>query len=279
MNEYPHLGVKAYKNLEFLNSPDARVIRLLAEYLEPLRRMRQQQVRDTIVFFGSARLKSTEEARKEKQEILSGIDARKPKGPTPGQLELLKRAETHLTMAHYYDEAVELARLLTEWSLSISDPQRMMIMSGGGPGIMEAANRGAQQAGGRSIGLNISLPFEQDSNPYIPPELNFEFHYFFMRKFWFVYLSKAAVVFPGGFGTLDELFEVLTLIQTQKLRKKIFVILYGRDFWNEIMNFDKLVEFGVISKSDLDLFRICDSPSQAFSYLKTSLEDEYLIRG
>ncbi|MFZ1731302.1 MAG: LOG family protein [Bacteroidota bacterium] len=266
---------KAYNDSEFLNSPDARTIRLLAEYLEPQRRLRQNRIKDTIVFFGSARLKALDDALAEKQEVIDAIQ-RSTKATTPKPLlDQLRHVETMIEMSRYYEDAVELSRLLSEWSLSLSK-QRFVICSGGGPGIMEAANRGAHIAGAKSIGLNISLPFEQYANPYIPPELNFEFHYFFMRKFWFVYPAKAIVVFPGGFGTMDELMETLTLVQTEKLRKEIIIVLYGGDFWNSIINFDELAKKGVISRSDLQLFKTCNTPKEAFNYLRRKLTERYL---
>ncbi len=269
--------IKAYKDLEFLNSPDARIIRMLAEYLEPQRRLRRQHIQDTIVFFGSARLRSLEEAQREKDDVLEAI-RRSGKKKTPKHLlEQLQRAESLVSTSHYYEDAVELSRLLTEWSLTL-EKQRFVICSGGGPGIMEAANRGAHLAGGKSIGLNISLPFEQFANHYIPPELNFEFHYFFMRKFWFVYPAKALVVFPGGFGTMDEMMEILTLVQTRKLRKDVFIVLYGGEFWNKIINFQELVRLGVISPEDLDLFKTCNTPKEAFNYLRKNLTERYLTK-
>lgn len=266
---------KAYKDIEFLNSPDARTIRLLSEYLEPLRRLRRNRVQDTIVFFGSARLKSREDALRDKQEVLDAIH-HSGRAQTPKSLlDQLQKAEQMVETSRYYEDAVELSRLLSEWSLTL-EKHRFVICSGGGPGIMEAANRGAHAAGAKSIGLNISLPFEQFSNPYIPPELNFEFHYFFMRKFWFVYPAKALVVFPGGFGTMDELMEVLTLVQTEKLRKKVFIVLYGGDFWNKIIDFEALARMHVISRGDLRLFKTCNTPKEAFNYLKRKLTDRYL---
>jgi uncharacterized protein (TIGR00730 family) len=226
----------AYLNDDFLNSPDARAVRILAEYLEPLSHFRRQKVRDTVVFFGSARIKES--------------------GP----------------LSQYYQAARELAKLLTEWSAQFNHGSyRFVICSGGGPGIMEAANRGAADAGGKTVGLNIGLPFEQFPNPYITPELSFEFHYFFMRKFWFAYLAKALVVFPGGFGTMDEMFEILTLTQTQKLRKKMTVILYGSQYWKEVLNFEALVKYGTISAKDLELFQYVDDPAAAFDLLKAGL--------
>jgi uncharacterized protein (TIGR00730 family) len=266
---------KAYKDIEFLNSPDARTIRLLAEYMQPQRGLRRARVKDTVVFFGSARLQSREEALKEKAAVIDAVQ-RSGKVKTPKSLlDQLQQAETMVEMSRYYEDAVELARLMSEWSLTL-EKNRFVICSGGGPGIMEAANRGAHLAGAKSIGLNISLPFEQDSNPYITPELNFEFHYFFMRKFWFVYPAKALVVFPGGFGTMDEMMEVLTLVQTEKLRKEVFIVLYGADFWNNVINFDELVRRGVVSPGDLGLFKTCNTPKEAFNYLKRKLTDRYL---
>jgi uncharacterized protein (TIGR00730 family) len=266
---------KAYKNLDFLNSPDARPVRLLAEYLEPQMRLRRNQIQDTVVFFGSARLMSREDAEARKQELLASINRNRTKAPPRELLEQLQTAEVQIRNARYYEDAVELARLISKWTLTLKK-NRFVICSGGGPGIMEAANKGAQLAGAKSIGLNISLPFEQEPNPYIPPDLNLEFHYFFMRKFWFVYPAKALVVFPGGYGTLDEMMEVLTLVQTEKLRKQLFIVLYGSDFWKKIINFEALLEARVISREDLNLFTFCDTPKEAFTYLKKKLTDRYL---
>jgi len=226
----------AYMNEKFLNSPDARALRILAEFLEPLSHFRREKIRDTVVFFGSARLRET--------------------GP----------------LHEYYEDARTLARMLTEWSHQFTNSHfRFVVCSGGGPGIMEAANRGAYDADGKTVGLNIGLPFEQLPNPYITPELSFEFHYFFMRKFWFAYLAKALVVFPGGFGTLDEMMELLTLSQTQKLAKKLTILLYGSKYWKEIVNFDALVKYGMISPEDLNLFQFADDPQTAFDLLKAGL--------
>jgi len=266
---------KSYKNPEFLNSPDARVIRLLSEYLEPQQRLRKERIQDTIVFFGSARILSHEDALRKKQEVLLALSRTGDKAPPKLLLDDLQTAEIMVKTSRYYEDAVELAHLLSTWSMGLPK-RRFVICSGGGPGIMEAANRGAHLAGATSIGLNISLPFEQDANPYIPPALNMEFHYFFMRKFWFIYPAKALVVFPGGFGTMDELMEVLTLVQTQKLRKEVFIVLYGSEFWKKILNFEALVDMRVINKSDLDLFHFSDLPKEAFSYLKKKLTDKYL---
>jgi uncharacterized protein (TIGR00730 family) len=233
----------AYREEAFLQSPDSRPLRFLSEYLWPLSHFQEEKIQDTIVFFGSARI--TED------------------GP----------------LARYYTEARELAKLVTEWARTVSEPEkhrRFVVCSGGGPGIMEAANRGACDVGGKTIGLNIGLPFEQRPNPYITPELSFEFHYFFMRKFWFAYLAKALVVFPGGFGTLDEMTEILTLAQTRKLESKIVIVLYGSEFWNEILNFKALIKHGVISESDMDLFKFADTPEHALQILQQDLTRSYL---
>lgn len=266
---------KAYKNLEFLNSADARSIRILAEYYEPLQRFREQKVYDTIVFYGSARTKNLEDAKKELAAMENLVEEA---GGKPGQelQEKLEKAKDQVFLANYYEDAVELARRMTEWSKSLDSVYRFVVCSGGGPGMMEAANKGAREAKGLSIGLNISLPFEQSSNPFITPDLNFEFHYFFMRKFWFVYLAKALIIFPGGFGTLDELFELLTLVQTGKIKKKLPIIIYGSEYWNQIINLDNMVKYGVICQKDRDLVRYCDSVDDAFEYLKMELTEQYL---
>jgi uncharacterized protein (TIGR00730 family) len=232
----PNSRPLAYQDKDFLSGEDGRPVRILAEYLEPLHRFRRANIRDTIVFFGSARLASD--------------------GP----------------LGRYYHEARELARLVTTWSKGLQSPaRRYVICSGGGGGIMEAANRGAADAGGRTIGLNISLPHEQRPNPYITRELSFEFHYFFMRKLWFAHLARALVVFPGGFGTLDEFTEILTLAQTRKLARPIPVILYGTGYWSEIINFEALVRHGMIDRKDLELFQCADDPAAAFASLRSKL--------
>ncbi|HET8830593.1 MAG TPA: TIGR00730 family Rossman fold protein [Casimicrobiaceae bacterium] len=232
----PRAAVVAYKDEQFIDSDDGRPLRILAEYLEPLHAFAHERVCDTIVFFGSARL--TE----------------------------------HGPLGHYYADARELARRLTEWSLSLpASSARYVVCSGGGGGIMEAANRGAHDAGGRTIGLNIGLPHEQRPNPYVTPDLLFEFHYFFMRKLWFAHLARALVVFPGGFGTLDEMMEILTLEQTGKLARGIPVILYGESYWREIIDFDALVRHGLIGEEDLSLFSFADDPAMALALLQQRL--------
>jgi uncharacterized protein (TIGR00730 family) len=278
----------AYENPAFLNSADGRLIRIVSEYLEPLARFRREQIQDTVVFFGSARFRGKEEADHE-LELLDNTGSRQP-APSDEQPASVpdiaagkatdlqrKRAVAAVEMARYYEDARRLSHLLTEWAKTIpSRKHRFVVTSGGGPGIMEAANRGAYEAGGKTIGLNISLPFEQAPNPYITPALNFEFHYFFMRKLWFAYLSKALVVFPGGFGTLDEMFEILTLTQTQKLAKKITVLIYGPEYWKKVFNLEALVDTGAISPKDIELFQFADTPEQAFEFLRKGLTENYL---
>ncbi len=264
---------KAYKNTDFLNSPDARVLRIASEFLEPLRRFRYYGVKDTIVFFGSARTKPMSESMRALRAIR--VKLRKANRPSAALQKALQSAQTDVEMSKYYEDAVLLARMLTQWSKRLYHQNRFVVCSGGGPGIMEAANRGAHLAKGRSIGLNISLPFEQSPNPYVSKEFNFEFHYFFMRKFWFAYLGKAFVMFPGGFGTLDEIMEILTLLQTSKIKKKVTVVLYGRKYWDQIINFESMVRHKVITKSDLQLFTYMDTPQEAFKYLTKELKKNY----
>ena len=259
----------AYENQGFLNSPDGRVLRILSEYTEPLARFRREQIQDTVVFFGSARFNSRESANRNLAELDNGPEAQL----LPERKKVLASVDT----ARYYEDARRLAFLLTQWSIQIpARRRRFVVTTGGGPGIMEAANLGAQEAGGKTIGLNINLPFEQNPNPYITPALNFEFHYFFMRKFWFAYLAKALVIFPGGFGTLDELFEILTLAQTQKLAKKILVVIYGSEYWKSLINFDAMIDAGTIAASDLELFRMVDSPEEGFEVLRDGLVNYHL---
>src|ERR1700744_3729669 len=281
----------AYENTTFLNSPDGRLVRIISEYSEPLARFRRERIQDTIVFFGSARVRARGDARQELElELLDkpGSTAAAPDAEQPATDEeiakgtaselRLRRAEAGVEMARYYEDARQLASLVTKWTQTLKGRRhRFVVTSGGGPGIMEAANRGAYEAGGKTIGLNIRLPFEQAPNPYITPSLNFEFHYFFMRKLWFAYLSKALVVFPGGFGTLDEMFEVLTLVQTEKLAKKICIVVYGSAYWNSILNLDALVDNCAISPQDPSLFEFADSPEQAFELLRQGLTENYLI--
>jgi hypothetical protein len=263
--------VKAYENDEFMSSVDARILRIISEYLEPEARFKKHKILDTIVFFGSARLMSKKQANAE----YAKVKALDPK--SPNFAEKLRNAQRAVDMSKYYEDAVKLSKMLTEWSIELNSPEnRFIICTGGGPGIMEAANRGAKLAGGYSVGLNISIPFEQFVNKFVTPQLKFEFHYFFMRKFWFAYLAKALIVFPGGFGTMDELFEMMTLIQTGKIKKQLPIIVYDEKFWKSVLNFEGFLEAGVISKNDLNLFQFCNTPEKAFEIIKTHFEKNYL---
>lgn len=265
---------KAYENLEFINSADARILRILAEFLEPQSKFRKMDILDTIVFFGSARIKSKKEATKEYNKVKETD----PKSVSNFAAQL-RKAQHDITMSKYYEDAVDLSKKLTEWSLALpTEQKRFIICTGGGPGIMEAANKGAKLAGGVSIGLNISIPFEQFVNRYVPKELSFEFHYFFMRKFWFAYLAKALIVFPGGFGTLDEFTEIMTLVQTGKIKKNLLIVVYDEKFWKSIINFDSLVEHEVISKADLNLFSFCSNIDDAFNLITKHFEKNYFSK-
>jgi len=264
MSDSRYRAIKAYKNEHFLNSPDARELRILSEYIEPNTRFREFHVKDTIVFFGSARFLSREQA----EELVRRAEA--------GDGDLAQ-AKKKLEMSRYYEETRELASRLTTWSKSLEGTdRRFVICSGGGPGIMEAANRGASEAKGENVGLNISLPFEQNDNPFITRRLTFEFHYFFMRKFWFSYLAKAMVVMPGGFGTLDEFMEVVTLVQTLKIKKRLPIVLFGVEYWDSILNLQPMVDHGTISPEDLDLFFRTDSVDDAYEYLVQELTTHVL---
>jgi uncharacterized protein (TIGR00730 family) len=259
MNDKPHDILKAYKSQHFLGSADARPLRILAEYLEPRARFEHYRIDDTIVFFGSARIVAREVAKQE-------LEAAKAAGDD------LKRAEMRYELSAYYEATRELSRRLTEWSKGLDQTERRFVVcSGGGPGIMLAANQGASEARGVNIGLGISLPFEQSGNSSITRELSFAFHYFFMRKFWFAYLAKAVVVMPGGFGTLDELFELLTLVQTEKIRKRMPIILFGSKYWAEVINLETLERYGTISPEDTELFFRTDSVDEAFDYITEQL--------
>jgi uncharacterized protein (TIGR00730 family) len=263
----------AYENDQFLSSPDGRILRILSEYVEPLARFRREQIQDTVVFFGSARFHS----RLVTEQNLAALSGGVSQVSDAQQAGRRRRALAAVEMARYYEDARRLAFLLSEWSIQIpARRRRFVVTTGGGPGIMEAANLGAKEAGAKTVGLNIHLPFEQTPNPYITPALNFEFHYFFMRKFWFAYLAKALVIFPGGFGTFDELFEILTLAQTQKLAKKILVVIYGSEYWNRLLNFQAMIDAGTIATEDLELFKIVDSPEEGFEFLREGLTRYHL---
>ena len=263
----------AYMDAGFLESDEARPLRILAEYLEPLRRLKAQNIQDTVVFFGSARVHSRIRATR----ALERLQKRATRG-TREHAALVKRQRKAVEWSRYYEDARALANKLAKWSLSLESPRhRFVVCSGGGPGIMEAANRGAYEAGGKSIGFNIRLPFEQGANRYITSGLHFEFHYFFMRKFWFAYLAKALVIFPGGFGTLDEMFEILTLAQTQKLSKQLGVFLYGREYWEEIIDLKPMDDWGAINSADLDLLKWVNTPDEAWEQLRDHLMTHHLV--
>jgi uncharacterized protein (TIGR00730 family) len=252
----------SFMNKEFLHNKDGRAIRILAEFLEPEYRFRRHGVDDTIVFFGSARILPRK---------IALARVRKAEASRKTSTADLRKAQSDLAMSRFYEEAVELAKRLTEWNKT--QKVQYAICSGGGPGIMEAANKGAHLAKGPSIGLNIHLPFEQHANPYITPALNFEFHYFFVRKFWFVYMAKAIIMFPGGFGTLDEMMEVMTLVQTERITKKMVIVLYGKEFWGRMLNIDYLVDTGMISPGDVDLFKVVDTVDEAYRVITKGLLD------
>jgi len=266
---------KAYRNLDFLGGPEARILRMIAEYLEPASRFRRFEVEDTIVFFGSARAMPSEKAAAALEKARAALEA--ARRPTADLREAHESATRAAAMSRYYEAATVLSRKLTQWSKELANHnRRFIICSGAGAGIMEAANRGASQAAGISVGLGISLPKEPMINPFVSRELAFEFHYFFMRKFWFAYLAKALVIFPGGFGTLDELFEILTLVQTRKSQKPMPIVLFGSEYWDEVLHFDAMVRWGTISPPDPGLVHRCDDVECAFEFLTSELERHYL---
>ncbi len=266
--------LKAYEDLNFLNSPDGRIIRILSEFLQPQANFKRHKIVDTIVFFGSARLKSKKESMAEYNKLKKSD----PKS-VKNFAEELRRIQRQVDMSKYYEDAVELSKRLTKWSHSLdTEGQRFIVCTGGGPGIMEAANKGAKLAGGKSIGLNISIPFEQFVNKYVPRDLSFEFHYFFMRKFWFAYLAKSLIVFPGGFGTMDEFLEILTLIQTGKIKKKMLLLVYDEKYWGKIINFKALTDNGMISESDSKIFSFCNTVDEAFDMITKFFEKTYLSK-
>ena len=255
---------RAYRNRTFLNSKEARALRILAEYLEPKVRFERHRVDDTIVFMGSARILPREQA----EEALRKAEGGK------GELE---RSRMAVKMSAYYEAARELAFRLTQWSKELDQKERRFVVcTGGGPGIMEAANRGAAEARGLNVGLTISIPTEEFDNQYVTRELAFHFHYFFMRKFWFAYLAKAVIVFPGGFGTLDELFELLTLVQTHKMRKAMPIVLFGTEYWRQIIDFDALARHGTINAGDIELMHRTDSVDDAYDWIVLQLAEKAL---
>jgi uncharacterized protein (TIGR00730 family) len=268
INDHP----LAYEDDDFMESTEARPIRILAEYLDPLRRFKAHNIQDTVVFFGSARVLSRTLA----QRAVTRLE--KTTVRESDYKAALKRSRKALEWSRYYEDARELAKRLTKWSMALeAQRHRFVVCSGGGPGIMEAANRGAKEAGGKSVGLNIRLPFEQAPNRYITKDLVFNFHYFFMRKFWFAYLAKALVIFPGGFGTIDEMFEILTLAQTRKLSKKLLVVFYGSDYWNQVLHLEPLAEWGAINEDDLKLLCRVDSVDDAFEELRRHLMTHHMV--
>jgi len=264
MTERKRSQTKAYQHPGFLNSKDARPLRILSEYLEPKSRFDYHKVDDTIVFMGSARIRSREDA----EDML-----RRAQGGDGDP----QRAQTALGMSAYYEAARELAFRLTNWSKALDrEERRFVVCTGGGPGIMEAANRGAAEAKGMNVGLTISIPVEEFDNPFVTRELAFHFHYFFMRKFWFAYLAKAVIVFPGGYGTLDELFELLTLVQTRKMKKPMPIVLFGTEYWHEIVDFDALARHGMINPEDIELVHRTDSVDDAYDWIVLQLAEKAL---
>jgi uncharacterized protein (TIGR00730 family) len=262
-----------YRDSLFMESLPARPVRILTEYIDPLERFRREKVGDTIVMFGSARIRS----RKQAQEHLHKLRKRKQRSATLEYREAVRDGKAALEMSRYYEEARELSRRITSWAMSLGDhPRRFVICSGGGPGIMEAANLGATEAGGKSIGLSIELPHEQRPNDYISPELNFMFHYFFMRKLWFAQLAKALIIFPGGFGTMDELCEMLTLMQTGKLHRRNLILIYGRKYWDRVLDWKHMVRCGMINRHEYGLLQFADTVDEAFERVRNDLEKHHL---
>ncbi len=262
----------AYRDALFMESVAARPVRILTEYIDPLVRLRREEVGDTIVMFGSARIVARDRALARLRHLkeLRGK-------PTARRRLALRDARAALSMSRYYEEARELARRITAWSLTLGEhPRRFVVCSGGGPGIMEAANRGAAEAGGKSVGLSIELPHEQWPNTYISPGLNFQFHYFFMRKLWFAQLAKALIVFPGGFGTMDELWEILTLMQTGKLQRRNLILIYGRRYWNRVIDWREMLNWGTINRREYNLLQFADSVDEAFERIRTGLEEFHM---
>jgi uncharacterized protein (TIGR00730 family) len=263
----------AYEDPKFMESLVARPLRIMAEYLDPLNRLRRANVSDTIVMFGSARIQSRDRALKHLKEVRSNARGRR----TPQWRQKVSAARSLVSMSRYYEDARELAHRLTMWSMTLGDsPRRFVVCSGGGPGIMEAANRGAAEAGGPSIGLSIQLPHEQASNPYITPNLNFLFHYFFMRKLWFAQMAKALIIFPGGFGTMDELWEMLTLMQTHKLSQHHLILIYGRKYWDKVIDWRHMVRTGTINEREFKLLQFADNVDEAFDHIRKDLEAHHL---
>jgi uncharacterized protein (TIGR00730 family) len=272
-----HAPKAPHEDHTFMRSTPARPIRILAEYIYPLAQLKKEGIGDTIVMFGSARIASREQAEARCQHLKKIKSGNMSAANLKLHRLALRESRSSLEMSCYYEQARELAHRLTTWSLSLGPrPRRFVMCSGGGPGIMEAANRGAYEAGGKSIGLSIELPHEQFSNPYISPELSFNFHYFFMRKLWFAQIAKALIVFPGGFGTMDELWEMMTLSQTQKMPKNTQILIYGRKYWNEVLNLKGMLRWGTISQSDFDQLQYADTVDEAFDKIRAGLEKYHM---
>jgi uncharacterized protein (TIGR00730 family) len=262
-----------YRDPVFMESQPARPVRILTEYTDPLERLRRENVGDTIVMFGSARIRSRDHAVEHLRQLRTEGGRRQ----TRDYRAALSDGRAAVEMSRYYEEARELARRITSWAMSFGDrPRRFVICSGGGPGIMEAANRGAAEAGGKSIGLSIELPHEQSPNDFISPELSFMFHYFFMRKLWFAQLAKALIVFPGGFGTMDELWEMLTLMQSGKLHRRNLILIYGRKYWDRVLNWKHMLRCGTINKHEYGLLKFADNVDEAFERVRDDLETHHL---
>jgi len=268
---HPKHPLKAYDNKVFIHSNEGRIIRIIAEYLYPEQHFKKHGIKKTIIFFGSARVRPSEEYEKEIEELKAKLTEVSERDKTRIRNKIKELERLKERVSPYYDQAYELSKKIAQWSQGLPPKNRFYICTGGGPGIMEAANRGAHDAGMKTIGLNISLPFEQEPNPYISRELNFEFHYFFMRKFWLVYPAQALIVFPGGYGTIDEMMEILTLRQTGKMKKPRLIILYSSDYWKKVINFDYLVEMGMIGKNDTKIFNFADTPDEAFEIILSEL--------
>ncbi len=272
-----HAPKAPHQNLAFMDSTPARPIRILAEYLHPLAQLKKEGIGDTIVMFGSARIESHETASARYNRLRSEDTSKLDKVHLRHHHLAIRAAKSSLEMSRYYEEARQLSHRLTTWALSLGPkPRRFVVCSGGGPGIMEAANRGAYEAGGKSIGLSIELPHEQFANPYISPELSFNFHYFFMRKLWFAQIAKALIVFPGGFGTMDELWEMMTLLQTDKMPKHTLILIYGRKYWNEVLNLKAMVRWGMINLSEFNQLQFADNVDEAFQLIRSGLEKYHM---
>jgi uncharacterized protein (TIGR00730 family) len=277
-----HAPLAPYKDPVFLDSTAARPIRILTEYLHPLVQLKKEGIGDTIVMFGSARIESRESAlarlgKLKSKAALKRVTAQRAAALRAAYRQPLRDARSALEMSRYYEQARELSRRITKWAMTLGErPRRFVVCSGGGPGIMEAANRGAMEAGGKSIGLSIELPHEQFANPYISPELSLNFHYFFMRKLWFAQIAKALIVFPGGFGTMDELWEMLTLLQTGKLPKNSLIIIYGRKYWDQVLNFRAIMRWGMISPTEYKMLQFADTVDEAFDRIKAGLEKYHM---